>query len=45
MTLSLAASIVFFVRPAWLQAVLAVAGLLLAVWLYRIPSRDKAYRG
>jgi uncharacterized membrane protein YbaN (DUF454 family) len=45
MSLSLGVSIVFFVRPAWLQAVLAVAGLLLAVWLYRIPSRDRAYRG
>jgi len=42
MSLSLGVSIVFFVRPAWLQAALAVAGLLLAVWLYRIPSRDKA---
>ena len=40
MTLSLGVSIAFFVRPAWLQAVLAVIGLLLAVWLYRIPSRD-----
>jgi len=45
MSLSLGVSIVFFVQPAWLQAALAVGGLLLAVWLYRIPSRDKAYRG
>lgn len=41
MTLSLGVSIVFFVRPAWLQAALAIFGLLLAVWLYRIPSRDR----
>jgi uncharacterized protein len=33
-------SIVFFVRPAWAQALLAVCALLLAVMLYRIPSRD-----
>lgn len=39
MAASLTASIVFFVRPAWLQAALAVLGLLVAVWLYRIPSR------
>lgn len=42
MTVSLGVSIVFFVRPAWLQAALTVCGLLLVVWLYRIPSRDKA---
>lgn len=41
MSVSLCVSIVFFVRPAWLQAVLAVVGLLLAAWLYRIPSRDR----
>jgi hypothetical protein len=33
-------SIVFFVRPAWLQAALALFGLGLGAWLYRIPSRD-----
>jgi hypothetical protein len=37
---TLGVSIVFFVRPAWLQAVLALCGVGLAVWLYRIPSRD-----
>ena len=41
MAISLGVSIVFFVRPAWLQAALALLGLLLAAWLYRIPSRDK----
>jgi uncharacterized membrane protein YbaN (DUF454 family) len=42
MSLTLATSIVFFVRPAWLQAVLAVLGVGLALWLYRIPSRDRS---
>lgn len=41
MALSLGASIAFFVRPAWLQAALAVFGVLLATWLYRVPSRDR----
>ncbi len=41
MAASLTASIVFFVRPAWLQAALALFGAGLAVWLYRIPSRDR----
>jgi uncharacterized membrane protein YbaN (DUF454 family) len=39
MSLTLAVSIVFFVEPRWLQAVLAVIGVLLAIWMYRIPSR------
>jgi uncharacterized membrane protein YbaN (DUF454 family) len=41
MSLTLATSIVFFVRPAWLQAALAVVGIGLALWLWRIPSRDQ----
>jgi uncharacterized protein len=41
MSATLAVSIVFFVRPTWLQAVLAVWGVVLAIWLYRIPSRDR----
>jgi uncharacterized membrane protein YbaN (DUF454 family) len=41
MAATLGASIVFFVRPGWLQAALAVFGVLLAAWLYRIPSRDR----
>lgn len=40
MSLTLAVSIVFFVEPPWLQGLLAAFGVLLAVWLYRIPSRD-----
>ena len=41
MSATLAISIVFFVRPAWLQGALALMGVLLAVWLYRVPSRDR----
>jgi uncharacterized protein len=40
MALSLGASIVFFVKQGWLQAALAVFGLVLATWLYTRPSRD-----
>lgn len=41
MTATFTASIVFFVRPPWLKAVLAVVCVGLAVWLYRVPSRDR----
>ncbi len=41
MALLLGISIVFFVRPAWLQAALAALGVLLAAWLYTRPSRDR----
>jgi uncharacterized membrane protein YbaN (DUF454 family) len=41
MSLTLGVSIVFFVRPGWLQAALAAFGLALAAWLYRVPSRDR----
>ncbi|MEW5879691.1 MAG: YbaN family protein [Pseudomonadota bacterium] len=41
MLVTLAISIVFFVEPAWLKAVLAATGLALAVWMYRLPSRDR----
>ena len=41
MSLTLATSIVFFVKPLWLKAALAVMGVGLAVWLYRMPSRDR----
>ncbi len=44
MLVTLAISIVFFVEPAWLKAVLAATGLALAVWMYRLPSRDRAKR-
>jgi hypothetical protein len=32
---------VFFARNPYLQAALAMLGVTLAVWLYRIPSRDR----
>ena len=41
MSLTLATSIVFFVEPRWLQILLAAIGVALAVWLYRIPSRER----
>jgi len=41
MSTTLAISIVFFVPRPELQAGLAVLGVLLAVWMYRIPSRDR----
>jgi uncharacterized membrane protein YbaN (DUF454 family) len=39
MSMTLAASIIFFVRNVYLQCVLAALGVGLAIWLYRIPSR------
>ena len=41
MSVTLGVSIVFFVRPAWLQAALAAVGVGLALWMYRLPSRDR----
>jgi uncharacterized protein len=41
MAVSLGVSVVFFVRPLWLQAALAAFGVALAAWMYRLPSRDK----
>jgi uncharacterized membrane protein YbaN (DUF454 family) len=41
MSLTLGTSIVFFVEPLWLKGLLAVMGVGLAVWLYRMPSRDR----
>lgn len=41
MSTTLASSIVFFVRNPYVQAGLAAMGVALAVWLYRIPSRDR----
>lgn len=41
MSLTLAISIVFFVRPPWLKGLLALLGVGLAVWMYRLPSRDR----
>lgn len=41
MSLTLGASIVFFVEAPWLKALLAACGVGLGVWMYRIPSRDR----
>ena len=41
MAATLTVSIVFFVPAGWPQAALAVCGVLLAAWLYRVPSRDR----
>jgi hypothetical protein len=41
MSATLGVSIVFFVKPPWLRAALALFGVGLAVWLYRVPSRDR----
>jgi uncharacterized membrane protein YbaN (DUF454 family) len=41
MAVTLTASIVFAVENVWLQAALAAFGVLLAVWMVRIPSRDR----
>jgi uncharacterized protein len=45
MSATLAVSIVFFVRIPWLKVLLAVFGVGLAAWMYRIPSRDRPPRG
>lgn len=44
MLVSFGTSIWFVVQPPWLQAALAVFALGLAVWMYRIPSRDQPPR-
>ena len=41
MSLTMAVSITFFVRPLWLKVALALFGCGLAAWMYRIPSRDR----
>lgn len=41
MALTLSASIVFFVEDPRYRAALAVFGVLLALYLYRLPSRDR----
>lgn len=40
MSAMLAVSIVLFVKPGWLQLLLAAGGVALAIWIYRIPSRN-----
>lgn len=41
MTLTFGSSIIFFIKDGWLQLALAFFGLTMAIWLYRIPSRDR----
>jgi uncharacterized membrane protein YbaN (DUF454 family) len=41
MLLLFGASIVFVVPQPWLQLLLAAFAVALAVWMYRIPSRDR----
>jgi hypothetical protein len=38
---TLAVSIVFYVEGAYLQWALGAMGVLLAAWLYSVPSRDR----
>lgn len=40
MAVALGISIVFFVGPPWLKAALAVGGVALGVYMYRLPSRN-----
>jgi uncharacterized protein len=42
MAVTLTSSIVFFVSHPVLQVALATLGVLLGVWMYRIPSRDRS---
>lgn len=44
MSATLAASTIFVVKNGYVQAALAVLGVVLAVWLYRVPSRDDPRR-
>lgn len=40
MAITLATSIVFFVQEPWLRLGLSILGVALAIWMYRIPSRQ-----
>ena len=44
MSLSLAVSIGFFVEDVYARWALSALGVVLAVWLYSFPSRDRARR-
>jgi uncharacterized membrane protein YbaN (DUF454 family) len=41
MSVSILTTATFFVRPWWGKAALLAVGLATALWLYRIPSRDR----
>ena len=40
MLVSFTGTIVFIVRPMWAKVLLAVFALTVAVFIYRLPSRD-----
>lgn len=44
MATTLSISIIFFVPNRYGQVAMALFGLVLAIWLYRIPSRDRPRR-
>jgi uncharacterized protein len=44
MSLTLTISIVFFVPVFWVQVLLACFGVAMAIWMYRMPSRDRPQR-
>ncbi|MHB0925944.1 MAG: YbaN family protein [Gallionellaceae bacterium] len=44
MTLTFGSSIIFFIKDDWLQLALAFFGVMMVIWLYRIPSRDRPDR-
>lgn len=43
MAVTLSVSIIFFVENGYVQLGLAAMGVVLAIWLYRIPSRDRPH--
>ena len=45
MILTFGSSILFFVKDGRLQIALAIFGLAMALWLYRIPSRNEKDNG
>lgn len=44
MSAMIAVSATWFVRPWWGKALMAAVGVATAVWLWRIPSRDRPSR-
>ena len=44
MSVSIATTATFFVQPWWAKAALVATGVAVAIWLYRIPSRDRPPR-
>ena len=44
MAATLSMSIIFFVPDPYLKAALGTLGVFLAIWLWRIPSRDAPHR-